>query len=159
LKAVGHLLTQLQVGLGSYARVQPSFRLILVEQRPQPFLNAGRSVFSQEFEHQPIESSRCEAARRSSAACRWAALCRYCCKSPKLPGTNFLAAGRSPRSLNVRSHPYSRCKLSGLACENEATGAPPARTSAGTTGRNLDQSSMYGFTSSFHSASEWHSLS
>src|ERR1700730_15789839 len=31
--------------LESYAREQPSFNLILVEQLPQPFLNAGRSVF------------------------------------------------------------------------------------------------------------------
>src|ERR1700704_1401238 len=29
--------------------------LILVEQLPQPFLNAGRSVFAQEFEHQAVE--------------------------------------------------------------------------------------------------------
>jgi hypothetical protein len=39
----------------SYAREQPSFNLILVEQLPQPFLNAGRSVFAQEFEHQAVE--------------------------------------------------------------------------------------------------------
>ena len=41
--------------LESYAREQPSFNLILVEQLPQPFLNAGRSVFAQEFEHQAVE--------------------------------------------------------------------------------------------------------
>jgi hypothetical protein len=29
--------------------------IILVEQLPQPFLNAGRSVFAQEFEHQAVE--------------------------------------------------------------------------------------------------------
>jgi hypothetical protein len=41
--------------LESYAREQPSFNPILVEQLPQPFLNAGRSVFAQEFEHQAVE--------------------------------------------------------------------------------------------------------
>src|ERR1700730_8155876 len=41
--------------LESYAREQPSFNLILVEQLPQPFLNAGRSVFAQEFDHQAVE--------------------------------------------------------------------------------------------------------
>src|ERR1700730_18136691 len=41
--------------LESYARGQPSFNLILVEQLPQPFLNAWRSVFAQEFEHQAVE--------------------------------------------------------------------------------------------------------
>jgi hypothetical protein len=41
--------------LESYAREQPSFNLILVEQLAQPFLNAGRSVFAQEFEHQAVE--------------------------------------------------------------------------------------------------------
>src|SRR5258708_13080438 len=41
--------------LESYAREQPSFNLILVEQLPQPSLNAGRSVFAQEFEHQAVE--------------------------------------------------------------------------------------------------------
>jgi hypothetical protein len=31
------------------------------------------------------------------AALVWAALCQYCCKSPKLPGANFLAVKKSDR--------------------------------------------------------------
>src|SRR4029077_15618578 len=65
----------------SYAREQPSFNLILVEQLPQPFLNAGRSVFAQEFEHQAVERLHANLKRlvRSPAACR--AQCAPC-RSP-----------------------------------------------------------------------------
>jgi Transcription termination factor nusG len=54
-----YVLRQIQEGIERpkpfHAREQPSFNLILVEQLPQPFLNAGRSVFAQEFEHQAVE--------------------------------------------------------------------------------------------------------
>jgi hypothetical protein len=43
------------MALAPQATALASAKLILVEQRPQPFLNAGRSVFAQEFEHQAIE--------------------------------------------------------------------------------------------------------